>query len=151
MHFIEDGATLESDYPFLDGLRVSSLPRALLENLEPDRSQNGIVKCLGASGVKEILEREFLTGGEKAVNEIRDSARAISVATHKTREFGKLDNIIGALRKLTRSGDPAVFIAAMKRLQEFSARLEAEDFDRLRSTLEQSNAFCDDDSRILRF
>ena len=97
LHFINDGAMLESDYPFLDGLRVSSLPRALLENLESDKSQSGVVKCLGASGVEEILEREFLTGGEKAVNEIRDSARAIAITTHKPREFKKLDNIVGAI------------------------------------------------------
>ena len=58
---------------------------------------------------------------------------------------------IGALRKLTRNGDPAVLIDAMKRLQSFSARLFAEDFDQLKLTLEQSNAFCDDDSQILKF
>ena len=58
---------------------------------------------------------------------------------------------IGSLRRLTRNGDPAVLVEAMRRLQDFSARLSAEDFDRLKSTLEQSNAFCDDDSQILRF
>lgn len=58
---------------------------------------------------------------------------------------------IGALRKLTRNGDPSVLIDAMRRLQEFSSKLEAEDFDRLKFTLERSNAFCDDDSQILRF
>ena len=57
---------------------------------------------------------------------------------------------IGSLRRLTRNGDPAVLIEAMRRLQEFGARLAAEDFDRLKSTLEQANAFCDD-SQILRF
>ena len=97
LHFIKDDARLESDYPFLDGLRVSSLPRALLENLEPDKSQNGIVKCLGASGVEEILEREFLSGGEQAVNRIRDDARDISIALNKPKEFRKLDNLIGAI------------------------------------------------------
>ena len=97
LHFIKDDARLESDYPFLDGLRVSSLPRALLENLEPDKSQNGIVKCLGASGVEEILEREFLSGGEQAVNRIRDDARNVSIALNKPKEFRKLDNLIGAI------------------------------------------------------
>ena len=127
LHFIDDRVTLESDYPFLDGLRVSSLPRALLENLEPDKSQNGIVKCLGTSGVADILEREFLTGGEKAVNEIRDRARTISVATHKPKEFKKLDNIIGAIL----STRPTAVLSSPSAI----ARLSGEPYDSSRIEL----------------
>ena len=58
---------------------------------------------------------------------------------------------IGALRRLSRSGDPDVLIAAMNRLRDFSRRLSCDNFDTARRQLEASSAFSDDDGDILRF
>ena len=127
LHLLADEGGLEGDYPFLEGLRVSSLPRALLENLEPDKSQNGTVKCLGSAGVEEILEREFLTGGEKAVNRIRDEAREISIAMRRPKEFKRIDNIIGAIL----STRPTVALTSPTAI----ARLSGEPYDSSRIDL----------------
>ena len=62
-----------------------------------------------------------------------------------------LGNYIGALRRLSRNGDPDVLIAAMTRIREFSVRLSGEDFEAMKLRLEASNAFSDDESTILRF
>jgi len=58
---------------------------------------------------------------------------------------------IGALRRLSRNGDPDVLISAMMRIREFSRRLSGADFDVMRLQLEAANAFKDDESAILRF
>ena len=57
---------------------------------------------------------------------------------------------IGALRRLSRNGDPDVLIAAMTRLRDFSRRLSGADFEAMKLRLEASNAF-NDDASILRF
>ena len=97
IHFIATPESLPSDYPFMEGLGVSSHARAILENLEPDRTQGGIKKCLSAESVEERLEAEFSAGGETALNKLRDEARRIAAATGLRRGFAKLDKIIGAL------------------------------------------------------
>ena len=97
VHFIATPESLPSDYPFMENLGVSSLGRALLENLEPDRTQNGASKCLSVETVEERLEAEFATGGETAINRLRDEARSIASVTGQQRAFSRLDRIIGAL------------------------------------------------------
>ena len=88
---------MPSDYPFLDGLRVSSTARAILENLEPDKTQGGARKCVGAEAVEARLEAEFSSGGEAALHRLRDDARAVAAATGHAAEFARLDKIAGAL------------------------------------------------------
>ena len=58
---------------------------------------------------------------------------------------------IGALRRLSRNGDPEVLVRAMMRLRDFSRWLSGDDFNFLQKQLEESNAFKDDDNFILRF
>ena len=58
---------------------------------------------------------------------------------------------LGALRRLSRKGDPGPLVAAMARLWDFGRLLVGSDFESLRRRLEASNAFQDDDSAILRF
>ena len=67
LHFLATTGSLESDYPFIEGLGVSSHARAVLENLEPDKTQGGVDKCLGAEAIEEKLEAEFSSGGEAAL------------------------------------------------------------------------------------
>jgi Fic family protein len=58
---------------------------------------------------------------------------------------------IGALRRLSRNGDPSVLVKAMTRLRDFSRRLVGDDVSAMRRQLEEANAFKDDDNFILRF
>ena len=97
LHFIATSASLSSDYPFIEGLGVSSLARAVLENLEPDRTQGGVDKCLPVEAVEKRLEAEFAAGGEDALNKLRDEARAVAAETGHDREFARLDRMAGAL------------------------------------------------------
>ena len=97
IHFLAEPGPLASDYSFIEGLRVSSRVRALLENLEPDRTQGGVDKCLGVEAVEERLESEFAAGGEEALNKLRDDARAVADVLGRNFEFARLDRMIGAL------------------------------------------------------
>ena len=97
IHFLATAPTLASDYSFIEGLRVSSRARALLESLEPDRTQGGVDKCLSAEAIEERLEAEFATGGENALNKLRDEARVIAAKSKHGFEFARLDKMIGAL------------------------------------------------------
>ena len=81
----------------MEGLGVSSNARAILENLEPDRTQGGVEKCLSAEEVEERLEAEFAAGGEPALSKLRDEARSVAAATGLEYAFGRLDRMVGAL------------------------------------------------------
>ena len=97
IHFLATPETLPTDYPFLDGLSVSSNARALLENLEPDKTQAGVRKCIGTEAIEERLESEFAAGGEAALNRLRDEARTVAAATGLAAEFSRLDRMVGAI------------------------------------------------------
>ena len=97
IHFISTPESLPSDYPFMEGLGVSSHARAVLENLEPDRTQGGVEKCLPTEVIEERLEAEFAAGGEAALNKLRDEARAVAAATGMEYAFARLDKMVGAL------------------------------------------------------
>ena len=58
---------------------------------------------------------------------------------------------LGALRRLSRKGDPAPLVASMARLWVFGRLLDGSDFESMRRRLEAANAFSDDNSAILRF
>ena len=138
LHFLATAGSLDSDYPFIEGLGVSSHARAVLENLEPDKTQGGVDKCLGAEGIEERLEAEFSSGGEAALNKLRDEARAIAGATGHGREFARLDKMIGALLS-TRPADVLKSKVALARAvgEPFdSARLDL--FGKLLARLESA-------------
>ena len=96
VHFLSTPDSLPSDYAFMEGLKVSSQARAFLENLEPNRTQGGIAKCLGAEKIEERLEAVFAAGGESALNRLRDEARAVASAIGQSIGFARLDKMIGA-------------------------------------------------------
>ena len=127
IHFLSTAPTQDTDYPFIEGLSVSSLARALLENLEPDRTQGGVDKCVGAEAVEERLEAEFASGGEVQLNKLRDDARAVAAASGHAAEFVRLDRIIGAILS-TRPIDVLKSPAAI-------ARAAGEPFDSFRIEL----------------
>ena len=57
----------------------------------------------------------------------------------------------GALRRLSRRGDPDALVAATARLWDFGRLLDGSAFETMRRRLEAANAFSDDDGAILRF
>jgi hypothetical protein len=88
---------LESDRPFVNSLRISSRPRAWLENMRPSRKRGGAVsRTLSKEELEERLESLLRLGGEKALNQLRDDARAVSQELKMQEEFHTLDNLIGA-------------------------------------------------------
>ncbi|MCB1119194.1 MAG: Fic family protein [Chlamydiia bacterium] len=91
-------APLESDKPFINGLRLSSTARAFLENMVPSRATKG--KCPRTLSRKEIeirLEKLLQQGGEEALKRLRDEMREISPKLKREREFSRLDSLIGTL------------------------------------------------------
>ncbi|MBW8360977.1 MAG: Fic family protein [Kaistella sp.] len=60
------------------------------------------------------------------------------------------DDYLGALRRLTRNDDPAVYIKMLQRAQEFSATLLAADMVALEDHLIRSNAFKEHDEAKLK-
>ena len=88
---------LESDRPFLNALRISSQPRAWLENMRPSRKRGGAVsRTLSKPELEERLESLLRRSGEKALNQLRDDARAIGQELNMQEEFHDLDDLIGA-------------------------------------------------------
>lgn len=57
---------------------------------------------------------------------------------------------IGALRKLTRKQDSTVYVKMLRRAQEFSATIKADDMNGVEKHLEASNAFSDEDDVALK-
>ena len=87
---------LASDRPFLNSLRISSQPRAWLENMRPSRKRGGAVsRTLSKEELEERLESLLRRGGGKALNQLRDEARAVSQELKMAEEFHDLDNLIG--------------------------------------------------------
>lgn len=61
------------------------------------------------------------------------------------------DDYLLALRKLTRQGEPEIFVRAMQRVHKFSALIHGEDFSQMREFLNSTNAFSDSSETVLKF
>jgi hypothetical protein len=57
---------------------------------------------------------------------------------------------LGGLRRLSRAGDPVVFVRMLDRAHEFTARLDLVELEALLATLESCNAFDDSERRIMK-
>jgi hypothetical protein len=95
IHLLGGPEPLESDRPHLGKLRLSSRPRALLENMQPSRGTKG--KCLPRSAVEELLEKICRLHGEAELNRLRDEARAIAKTLGMTAEFTALNQLFSAI------------------------------------------------------
>lgn len=90
------GDTTHGVAPFC-GIKMSTEPRQLLENLSISRAHDGIAKSLGEAWVEEQLTKAFARGGEHELNRIRDQARVLSGEIGLEREFDLLRTKISAL------------------------------------------------------
>lgn len=83
---------------------------------------------------RAMMNAELASAGEN---------RILIVTSYRT-------DYLGALRRLSRSDDPVVYVRMLDRAQEFASRLDFEDLDRLLAVLEDCNAFDDTDLRIMK-
>jgi hypothetical protein len=88
---------LESDGHFIGGLRLSSRPRAFLENMRRSRAREGSARTLPKREIEERLDEMLRHGGEAAIQRLRDEAREIAAQLDLPDEFQRLDSLIGAL------------------------------------------------------
>ena len=95
LQFVRGPGPLDDDPAFL-GLRASSLPRALLENLSID-PRRAVVRTAPIATVEHRLEQLLRDGGAIEVNRLRDRARVIATTLGWAGAFERLDAIIGAL------------------------------------------------------
>jgi len=95
VHLLAGPKPLESDLRHLGSLRLSSRPRALLENMQPTRGAKG--KCVSRGEVEELLEKICRLHGEEELGRLRDEARATAQALGMTDEFTTLNRLFAAL------------------------------------------------------
>lgn len=95
LQFVRGPGALDDDPAFL-GLRASSLPRALLENLSID-PRRAVARTATVEAVEHRLEQILRDGGTAELNRLRDRARAIAADFGWAGAFARLDAIVGAL------------------------------------------------------
>jgi len=88
---------LEGDMPFLDGLFLSSRPRAYLENMAQSRARKGVARRLSRRELEDKLERDLADRGEAYVQSLRDDARKLAPTLGLEPERERLDALIGTL------------------------------------------------------
>lgn len=94
--------TQTGDTIFMGKLYIASRARALLENLQPARGV--IAKCLNQADVEGYLDKICVIHGSEELNTIRDQARQLAPKLKLTKEFKKLDRLVGAILQ-TRSNE----------------------------------------------
>ncbi len=87
----------EGDLPFIGSLYLASRPRALLDALRPSREREGVQRGLLREEIEAVLEREFESGGERRLNDIRDKARALAGPLGAFPEWQHLDQLTSLL------------------------------------------------------
>ena len=97
VHLLKGPGPVEGDMPFLQGLFMSSRPRAFIENLQISRSRSSIAKVLSRADIEERLDRICQIRGADALNQLRDEARTIALSLHMEDPFQKLNKIISAI------------------------------------------------------
>lgn len=97
IHLQQGPKGMPQDSPFIEGLYVSSEARAFLENLQSSRSRGGVTKTFSQAELEERLEKKIVAGGEDALNDLRDRAKALAPELGMEAEYVKLDKIIGAM------------------------------------------------------
>lgn len=126
VHLMKGHGPLPTDMPFMNGLAISSRPRAFLENLCLARGRAGIRKTLPGSGIEERLDRICQVQGDEALNELRDAARKLAAPLNMEDSFRRLNAMISAMLRTRPADDlaPPVAKARSLGLPYDSSRLE---------------------------
>lgn len=89
---------LSEDKPFMDSLRLSSQPRAYLENMRISRPRQGeVARTLSKHEIEEKLDLILRRSGNSAIGKLRDDARNLAPILDLEKEFKQLDDLIGTL------------------------------------------------------
>jgi hypothetical protein len=88
---------LDTDRPFVGSLRLSSMARALLENMRPSRARGGAARTLPISEIETRLEEILRVSGVAKLQRLRDEARTVAESLNLPNEFLRLDACIGAM------------------------------------------------------
>jgi hypothetical protein len=89
--------TLPSDVPFMGVLRLSSSARSLLDNFAPSRSRGSVSRTLSRKELELHLDKLLRQSGEDELNKLRDEARRLAPSLRRKKEFGALNQMIGAI------------------------------------------------------
>jgi hypothetical protein len=89
---------LDSDRAFPGGARLSSIPRAYLENITPSRGRGGRVpRTLGRNEIEERLDAMVRHQSDAALNKLRDDARQIAGPLGLDKQYEELSGLIGTI------------------------------------------------------
>ena len=88
---------LDNDKPFVGGSRLSSTPRAYLENMRASRAREGVARTLSRAELEARLDNIIRQQGEDAVNRLRDEARAIAPQLGLEEEATAFSALVGTL------------------------------------------------------
>jgi hypothetical protein len=95
IHFLKGPAPLVlADENFFGNLKVSSLARAYLENLQTSRGSGEESKTLGRKELEEKMELFLRVKGEDALNKIRDKAKELAPKLGMEKEERTLNHLI---------------------------------------------------------
>jgi hypothetical protein len=97
LHFNSGPSPLEEDPLFFGNLRISSLPRAYLENLQRMKGNGEESKALPRQQLEEKIESFIRVKGEEALNQIRDKAKEIAPVLGMEKEAEELHRLISAM------------------------------------------------------
>ena len=97
VHLLEGPENAAGTMPFFQNLYRSNEERAFLENMQGSRSNAAIGKTLTREQLEEKLDAIIRARGEQAINNFRDTAKAIAVPLAMTAEFEQLNKLISAL------------------------------------------------------
>lgn len=97
LHFISGPGALEDDSLFFGNLKISSLARAYLENLQRTKGSGEESKTLARQQLEEKIESFIRVKGEDALNQIRDRAKEIAAPLGMEKEVEELSRLISAM------------------------------------------------------
>ncbi len=97
VRMVQGPGPVQGDVRYGSALWLASPARAYLENLTPARRRGGPGRVLDRSELEDRLERMLRVSGEKALNDLRDSAKGVAPSLGLDRELARLDLIIGRL------------------------------------------------------
>ncbi|MES2331854.1 MAG: Fic family protein [Bacteroidota bacterium] len=97
LHFISGPAPREDDSMFFGNLRISSLERAYLENLQRTKNTGEEAKALTREELEGKIESFIRVKGEEALNQIRDKAKAIAPGLGMEKEAEELNRLVSAM------------------------------------------------------
>lgn len=78
-------------------VRIAGPARTALENMRPSRERSGVRRTLRREELEERLDRLARIRGDRALNELRDEARAVAPALGAEQQAAELERLIGAM------------------------------------------------------